>query len=523
MVTKNFVINNRYFDSIMLMSLSNRLREKVSGIEEAAAIMGSDENKKILREAGLLDEEGERALPGDLIIAIKGKSQEAVESGWKVAMDLLRGEAEKIDEKKAGASPRTIKSALKVLPDANLVLISLPGEYAASEAMEAISRGMNVMVFSDNVPVEEEIAIKRAGEKRGLFVLGPDCGTSIINGVALGFANVVRRGVFGIVGAAGTGIQELVSLIHRKGYGITHAIGTGGRDLSEEVGGIAFINALRVLGDDSRTEVIILLSKPPSPDVARRVIDEVISIGKPAVIVFLGNETSVEKDISGYSIQFAQNLEEAVERGISLYEKKEYRPCEFTMLENEVNQLVEREANRIGRGRFLRGLFSGGTLADEAIFILRKKLGKVYSNTVKEDEFYLENPEISREHTIIDMGEDYFTKAKPHPMIDFTLRKERIVKEASSGECGVILFDVVLGFGVHVDPASELASAVEKAREIANKDGWYISFVCSITGTDEDPQNYSVQKKKLLDAGVIVMDSNAQAAALCGYILGVEN
>src|SRR5580704_9603583 len=94
------------------------------------------------------------------------------------------------------------------------------------------------MIFSDNVPIAEEASLKHEARERGLMVMGPDCGTAIIGGVPLAFANAVPRGDIGIIGASGTGIQEVSTLIARAGRGVRHAIGTGGRDMHAEVGGL---------------------------------------------------------------------------------------------------------------------------------------------------------------------------------------------------------------------------------------------------------------------------------------------
>src|SRR4030095_10708603 len=132
----------------------------------------------------------------------------------------------------------SIALGLERAEDADIALISVPGDYAAAEALKALAQGLNVMLFFDNVAIADERAIKLYARARTLLVMGPDCGTAIVNGVPLGFANVVRRGDIGLVAASGTGLQEVTCRIHNLGGGISQAIGTGGRDLKDAGGGM---------------------------------------------------------------------------------------------------------------------------------------------------------------------------------------------------------------------------------------------------------------------------------------------
>jgi FdrA protein len=517
MIVKNIIIENTYLDSIILMSISDQLKQ-LEEVNEVSIAMGTDANKEILKNIGLLVSEGKEAKSGDLIIALQVKNERHLKKAFEKAQELIAKRVSRT-ERKERILPKSYEAALKLMPSANLVMISLPGQYAADAAIEALESGRHVMIFSDNVPLEEEIRLKKRAKELGLLVMGPDCGTAIINGIALGFANVVRKGPFGIVGASGTGIQEITTLLHKRGYGITHAIGLGGRDLSMKVRGMSMLNGIKALENDTETQIIILLSKPPAPEVASLIYDTVKNLKKKYVINFLnGDPVEAQKR----NLPFAADLEEAVDLAVSLIEGRAFKSPLFTGDTHKIIGQALEERKKLGKGKYLRGLFSGGTLADEAIVILNSEIGDIYSNVPLKQELRLKNSWKSVGHTIIDMGEDEFTSGRPHPMIDFSLRCDRFTKEACDQACGVILFDVVLGYGAHSDPASVLAPVITEALHSVKAQGRYLSLVCSITGTDEDPQNFSKQKYALEKAGVTVLPSNAQAARYAGLILKQE-
>jgi succinyl-CoA synthetase alpha subunit len=514
MIVKNIVRENTYLDSIMLMSISNQLKQ-LDQVKEAAAIMGSEANKELLREIGILTRVGEGAKPGDLIVAVKANSDAALKKAIRGADELLlRRTTQKTSLR--NVKPLSYSAALGQMPAANLTLISLPGEYAGREAMSVLESGRNVMIFSDNVPLEEEIKLKKRAEELDLLVMGPDCGTAIINGIALGFANRIKRGPVGIVGASGTGIQEISTLLHKRGYGISHAIGVGGRDLSPEVMGMSMLRGIHALEMDPGTEIVILLSKPPAPEVAKSILDTVNRLDKKYIVNFLhGNPAEAEKRKLG----FAAGLEEAVDLTIAVLEGKKVSKTTFSQGQEPIKVRAQERGEKTLKGTYLRGLFSGGTLAYEAIMILSRELGSIYSNTPLHENLSLKDNWRSFQHTVVDLGEDEFTRGRPHPMIDYTLRLERLTQEANDRDCGVILLDVVLGFGAHPDPSGALAQGVEEAGKIAHKDGRRLSFVASITGTDEDPQNYTAQKSALEEAGVTILPSNAQASRYAAWLL----
>ena len=514
MVTKNIIRENTYLDSIMLMSISSSLKQ-IEGVLEVSVIMGTEANKEILKSTGLLTGEGEKARPSDLIIAVQARIKDTEKIVLEKAEELLYRKSS-IEKEQETVIPKSYEAALQALPAANIAVISIPGQYAGREAMAVLESGRHVMIFSDNVPIEDEIKLKNRAKELDLLVMGPDCGTAIINGTALGFANVIRKGPIGVVGASGTGIQEVTTQIHKKGYGITQAIGVGGRDLSEEVNGVSMLQGIKALENDAATEVIILISKPPSPEVASLIFDTIRDMKKKYIVNFLKGDP---EEARKRGLLFASGLEEAAELAISAIEGREFIQSAFTLDEEVIRARSEKERKKLGKGKYIRGLFSGGTLADEALLILSRDIGDIHSNIPLKKELALKDSRKSFRNTIVDLGEDEFTRGRPHPMIDYTLRCDRIVEEAEDPDCGVILLDVVLGHGSHPDPSEALVPAVRKARKTAEKQGRHLSFIASVTGTDMDPQNYAGQIAGLEDAGVAILPSNAQAARYAGLII----
>ncbi len=512
-MVKNVVMKNRFYDSVFLMQIATKVKEHY-GIDRVSVLMGTEANKAVIRESGLLEEEGGAATPSDLIIAVKTDNVEQAEQSIKKVQEMLEVQETKRSGESSRQNPRTVEGAAKALSGSNVVLISLPGPYVAFEAKKALSAGLNLMIFSDNVPLADEIELKKMARDRGLLVMGPDCGTAILKGKALGFANVVKSGPVGIVGASGTGIQQATVLLTRHDVGITHAIGTGSRDLSKEVGGITMLAGLRALAAEKETEVILLISKPPHPDVAAMIAEEAKKAGKPVVINFLHGNL---QDVKGDNIEYAVTLEEAVGKTVALVKKGSYLSRFFDdKLTVVLERAYERWKSLAGTQRYIRGLYSGGTLCEEALIILHSLLGKVYSNTKVFPDAVLSDARKSIEHSLVDLGDDEFTRGTPHPMIDYTLRKERMLEEAMDEEVAVMLLDVVLGYGSHADPASELIPVIEKIQE--KRESRPVLFVASLIGTDEDPQNLGKQKRDLERAGVMILPSNAQAARFAALL-----
>jgi succinyl-CoA synthetase alpha subunit len=408
---------------------------------------------------------------------------------------------------------------VRAQPESNLAVISVAGQYAAGEAWEALKCGLHVLLFSDNVSLEDEIALKHYAAQRGLLLMGPGCGTAILNGVALGFANVLPAGPVGLVGAAGTGLQEVTTLLAKLKMGITQAIGTGGRDVMEEVGGITMLQGLAALQNDPQTQVIVVISKPPSATIAQRVISRVEQSDKPTVVCFLGEERAVRKE--GRTL-FARTLEESAYYAAGAV-TGEGEKLARRILKRE-GQDMAIEAARARRGlkqdqKYLRGLYSGGTLQGEALVEFRPVLGDVWSNAPLEPRLKLRDSSHCTGHCTLDLGEEEFTVGRPHPMIDNDLRIRRLQQEAADPEVAVILLDVVLGYGAHLDPGSELGPAILRAREMALGEGRELCVVASVTGTEGDPQDLQRQVQALKAAGAIVCSCNAAAARLTALIV----
>jgi FdrA protein len=489
-VIVNEVRRSTYLDSIVLMRISRQLAG-LPGVEEAGLVIGTPANKEILREARILGPDGGKAEPGDLILALRAKDNAAAEAALGEAKRLL--EQPEISGAPASENAsRTMRAAFQRMPDANLALISVPGHFAPAEARKALALGLNVMIFSDNVAIEEEVALKREARGRGLLVMGPDCGTAIIGGVPLAFANVVPRGDIGLIGASGTGIQEVSCLIARAGGGISHAIGTGGRDLKAEVGASATLMAIDALEADAATKHIVLISKPPADAVARLVLDRVARSPRPFTICFLGaRELTLPENA-----RLAVTLKAAAE--LAMGSAADKGPTQLSLL-------------RADEGKLVRGLFAGGTLCAEAQIVFGQAGLPVASNVPVPGALPVSNA--NRGHLMIDLGADEFTRGRPHPMIEPAVRDRPLADALADPAVGVILLDIVLGYGGHSDPAGHLADF------LAGRDRRPL-ILASVTGTDGDPQPRSAQVRKLTEVGVIVAESNADAAELAIKAIG---
>jgi succinyl-CoA synthetase alpha subunit len=501
----HLIKKNSYFDSVTLMLISGEIK-KLEGVEHAVVGMGTDYNIDSLKRLGMFSEVFSGVTPNDLIICVTAATEAVAAAAIESAQKLLQ--TRKTPATEGGSyAPSTQEGAFRQLPEANMVVISVPGAFAAREARLALEKGKHVMLFSDNVSLEEELALKELACAKGLLMMGPDCGTAIINQTPLAFANVVRKGAIGLVAASGTGLQEVTSIIHRLGYGISQAIGVGGRDLSEKIAGRMTRLAVKALADDPQTRVITLISKPPADKTLELLWPQLREIKKPIVIYFIGADPErIKKE--GFTA--AATLEDAAVLSCGLLSGNVLSPL---MSESE---LSKRAAAVNVSGKYLRGLYSGGTLCDEAQRLLTG-LGEIYSNTPIKGCLPIRDVYRSEKHTILDLGDDDFTRGKAHPMIDPSLRQERIVAEAGDPETGVIAFDVVLGYGSHPDMATEMALAVGKAKKAAKHD---IVFAATVCGTEDDPQNYRRQVATLESAGVHVFPSNVALVKFLQKCLG---
>ena len=491
--TRNLVKPNAYFDSVALMRIAATLNARAE-VAAASLMMGTPANQELLEDAGLLAAEGKAAGPNDLIIAINAdeglldalltEAEAGLDAGAPAAGG---GEGEKV-------RPRTLEQ----VEGANLALVSTPGTYAAGEALKALKLGLHVFLFSDNVPPEEELLLKQEAGRRGLLVMGPDCGTAIINGVPLGFANAVRRGDIGLVGASGTGSQQIACLVDRAGAGISQLFGVGGHDLSEAIGARSMLVALDALAADPATRVIVLVSKPPAPSVAAAVLERAARAGKPVVVNFLGARVEARGNIHP-----AATLEEAAMLAASLSLNR-------TVTLAQDQPTAAGLAGRLAPGRSaIRALFSGGTFAYEAKLLL----GEVATSAGR----WSPGQPIAFPpgNLVLDLGDDEYTVGRPHPMIDPSLRVEFLRAAAAAPDTAVILLDVVLGTGSATDPAGALVPAI---REAAGGP-LVIAFVC---GTAADAQGLDHQEALLREAGVVLAPSSTAAIRLAGDVLAAR-
>jgi FdrA protein len=488
------VFKDTYVDSVVQLG-GTRAMSRSQGVAWAAAAMATEANLDTLAEMGFDRSALEGCGANDLFLAVRADSDEAAAAAL-VAADAVLFSRPRQQPATGGRAARTIGEAVERQESTNVAVVSVPGPYAAVEAHKALSAGLHVLLFSDNVTVPEEIEVKDRAADLGLLLMGPGAGTAVLGGTGLGFANVVLPGRVGVAAAAGTGAQEVMALLDRWGAGASHVIGLGGRDLSAAVGGRAAAAAIDALRRDPDTDAILLVSKPPDPAVARRVTAR--AGGKPLVAALLGLDASIDMPPG---VQVATSLEggvTAVMASIGLS-----RPDVVAGLD----RTVDGACRRLSPGRTLvRGLFSGGTLCFESLLILSRLLGPVYSNTPIDERWGLPAPPGS--HQCLDLGEEEYTRGRPHPMIDPESRIEPILREATDPGVAAILLDVVLGYGAHPDPAGLLAPACEDA--IAGGDGPCV--VAYVLGTDHDPQDTDKQRRTLVDAGCVVPATAARAA-----------
>lgn len=497
-VVRHEVRVGAYYDSIVLMQLQRALAA-LPGVEDAGVAMATPANRAVLATSGFAVQ-GVAAQPDDLLIVVRAASAEAAQAALGQVDALLQARPTGGD---GGYRPRSLAAAVKQLPTADWVLISVPGRYAAAVADDALNLGKHVFLYSDNVSLDDEARLKQKAAARGLLVMGPDCGTAIVNGIGLGFANRVRRGPIGVVAASGTGLQAVTTYIHNLGGGVSHALGAGGRDLREAIGAATMRQGLRLLAADPQTRCIVLVSKPPSPAVAHALLSEALATPKPVVVQLIGAVSPARR--LG-TLWFANSLSDAAE--LAVERVREWESGRSGEAASDFSQSLNLSIPT--HRPFLRGLFSGGTLAYEAVLTLQTFLAPLHTNTPVGRATALEDPLRSVGHTIVDLGEDDFTQGRLHPMLDNDLRLRRLREEAADPAVGLILLDVVLGDGAHPDPAAELGPAiaeVKRSRECA--------IVALVVGTDDDPQDRPAQIARLRAAGAQVFtDATACYAAV---------
>lgn len=489
-----FIKKGCFQDSVSLMIISRKLSES-ENVDDVSVMMGTPANKSLLETTGFWHDDFNQATPNDICVAIR--TEAADESITQAILQQLDESLQQLAQATGGSQTllqvRRWESACQKLPEANMTLISVAGEYAAELANQALDRNLNVMMFSDNVTLEDENNLKRRAQDKGLLVMGPDCGTAMIAGTPLAFANVMPEGNIGVIGASGTGIQELCSQIALAGEGITHAIGLGGRDLSAEVGGISALTALEMLGTDDKSQVLAFVSKPPAETVRQRIVTAMKATGKPVVALFLGYTCAAARD---ENVWFASTLDDAA-RLACLLARVTARRCALAAT---------------GDG-LIRGLYTGGTLAAEAAGLLAAHLN-VAADAQHHHGMMLD----AAGHQIIDLGDDFYTVGRPHPMIDPALRNQLITDLGSQPQVRVLLVDVVIGYGATADPAASMVQAWQKACAARNIEQPLFA-IATVTGTERDPQCRSLQIATLEDAGIAVVSSLPEATLLAAELI----
>jgi FdrA protein len=524
MLIQSAIRRNSYYDSITLMQVATRLKS-LPGVVEAAALMATPGNLQLLAEIGLSPASPQEmpAGPADLLIVVSAQDEESARAALQVAGDLLRAQAAGSSSSGAFAPaawpPRSLEEAVRRSPGARLAVISVPGPYAALESERALRTGLHVFLFSNNVPLAAEVALKRLARERGLLLMGPDCGTAMLDGVGLGFVNVVPRGPIGIVAASGTGCQQVMSLIAQQGSGVSQVIGCGGRDLSQEVGAITTLAGLRLLLADEETRVIVLISKPPAATVAGQVIEAAAAGNKPVVVCFLGDARTLPIAPHTGRLLSVPTLTEAATLAAQLAGGA--APADYAAASTPLRQTMERLASlgekkalSSARGRLV-GLFAGGTLCDEAMQLWSTFLGPIFSNTPLQAQWQLAPGEQATSHCAIDFGADEYTRGRPHPLIDPTLRLQRLQREAADPTVAVIMLDIILGYCAHPDPAAVYAPVIAEITAQPQ----HPAVVAVVCGTEGDPQRLSAQITRLQEAGARVFTSNAEAALHCVELL----
>lgn len=494
------VHRDAYVDSVGLLNVSRDMRE-VSGVEWANAVMATSANLDLLHDAGFDADDTAGLTANDLVVAVAADSEDAVAEALRVADESLHSRTGATEVAAASETvPRSLEEAAATLGDANLALISVPGPYAALEAHKALSAGMHVLLFSDNVPLSDEAELKRRAADLGLLVMGPGAGTAMLAGAGLGFANVVRPGPVRVVAAAGTGAQEVSVLLHRWGSGVAEIIGVGGRDLSADVA--ATMTRQAIGAEPAGDGPLLLVSKPPSPDVAEEVLGALD--GRDAVCAFVGLDETLP---APRGVRVASTLERAVLETLDLLGLAV--PDPGAALRDDISAA---QAGLDDSRRAVRGVFTGGTLCYEAMVVLSRHVGAVHSNIPLREEWGLPAPDGA--HVCLDMGEEEYTENRPHPMIDPLSRADEITRAVSDPTTAVLLVDVVLGYGAHADPAGQLAQILGESWD--RESGPVV--VAYVLGTDDDPQRADAQRAELKEAGCVLAPTNARAALLAAAV-----
>ncbi len=500
---KTVIKKGNYHDSVVLMLLTNQI-SSVAGVNKASVMMATPSNKDIYKQSGLATEELESATANDMVLVADVEDEAVLEVVQAEIEEFFKKQASANAGKKAEEGVKSWDKALLAMPDANLAVISIPGAYAALEADRALDEGLNVFMFSDNVTLEDEIALKQKAHEKGLVVMGPDCGTGMIQSVPIAFTNNVAPGKIGIIGASGTGIQELTTIIDRLGEGVKNAIGTGGRDLAVEVGGITMMDTIEVMDQDEDVEVLIIISKPPAKEVKEKISNRLSNFTKPVVTLFLGEKPEYHEE----NFYHAYTLDEAARLAVGLVRGEEVKEstCE-----------LEKACFKPEDKKTIKAYYSGGTLAGEAAMLIKDALSMDVAGK-KADGFMLK----ADGHIVVDLGDDVYTQGKPHPMIDPAKRIECMEEALVDESTGVILLDIVLGYGSHEDMVGALLPSIISLKEKAQSEGRTVFFIATVCGTRRDFQGYDDSVSRLKEAGVIVCENNKLAVVTAMKGIGYE-
>lgn len=501
---KTIVKKGSYHDSVVLMLLTNQI-STIEGVKKVSIMMATPANKDIYKQSGLDTEELQSATANDMVVVADVDDDSILDTIMAEVDEFFKKQSTANADKKGSESVKSWDKALEKLPDANLAVISIPGAYAALEADRALDEGMNVFMFSDNVTVEDEVKLKQKAHEKGLAVMGPDCGTGIIQGVPVAFTNNVTPGAIGIIGASGTGIQELTTIIDRLGEGVKNAIGTGGRDLSTEVGGITMMDMIEAMESDESVKVLIIISKPPAKEVRDRISDRLSNFKKPVVTLFLGEKPEYHEE----NFYHTYTLDEAARLAVSLVRGEEVKEGEVKTDRSEFFKAEEKKT--------IKAYYSGGTLAGEAAMLIKDALDMKVPPQ-KAEGYMLKTDG----HIVVDLGDDVYTQGKPHPMIDPAKRIECMQEAIDDDSTGVILLDIMLGYGSHEDMAGVLLPTITELRDKAKAAGRKVFFVATVCGTRRDFQGYDEAVNKLKEAGVIVCETNKLAVRTAIQAIGLD-
>lgn len=501
---KTIVQKGSYHDSVVLMLLTNQI-SAIEGVKKVSIMMATPANKDIYRQSGLATEELESASANDMVVVADVDDDSLLDVIMKEADDFFKKQSASSADKKGAESVKSWDKALKKMPNANLAVISIPGAYAALEADRALDEGMNVFMFSDNVTLEDEIALKQKAHEKGLAVMGPDCGTGIIQGVPVAFTNNVTPGSIGIIGASGTGIQELTTIIDRLGEGVKNAIGTGGRDLSTEVGGITMMDMIEAMESDDSVKVLIIISKPPAKAVKDKISDRLSNFTKPVITLFLGEKPTYHEE----NFYHAYTLDEAARLAVELVRGEKVKEAEVKVDASLFFKADEKKT--------IKAYYSGGTLAGEAAMLIKDALDMKVPPQ-KAEGFMLKTDG----HIVVDLGDDVYTQGKPHPMIDPAKRIECMQEAIDDESTGVVLLDIMLGYGSHADMTGALLPTIVTLRDGAKAKGRNVFFIATVCGTRRDFQSYDEAVNRLKDAGVIVCENNKLAVLTAIHAIGLE-